>query len=400
MLSILHTFSIYLCIAFCFITVFSSTTKAEGLPLLIGLSADLSSGSAKSGMAIRRGVQLALDEVNRAGGVLGRPLKLHELDHRGNPQRGIEHIRQLSKLPDLVAVMGGLHTPVALQQLPMIKKKNLLFLLPWAAGTPLVDNGLKPNPVFRISVRDADAGPYLVEKMMERGFRRPALLLERTAWGRSNRRAMLMAMARLGIEPVSIRWFLWGSREFSTQLQEIRKVHADVILMVANAPEGSAITRAMAELPKEERLPILSHWGITGGRFYQQSADVLDQVDLQFLQTFSFLNPPFEGRATKLAHAYRNRYGLASSDPIPAPVGTAHAYDLTHLLAKAISQAGDSQVSAVRQALESLERHEGVVKNYIPPFTPTQRDALESQDYQLAVFGKNGAIIPVERTYE
>ena len=99
--------------------------------LIIGLDADMSSGSAKSGEAIRRGVQLAIDQINKQGGLLERPLKLVVRDHRGNPDRGVDNIREFSEMPNLLAVVGGIHTPVALEELPLIHENKIVYLSPW-----------------------------------------------------------------------------------------------------------------------------------------------------------------------------------------------------------------------------------------------------------------------------
>lgn len=131
---------------------FNSTTYAEEKQpdILIGLDADMSSGSAKAGEAIKRGMEIAVDEINGQGGVLGRNLDIIVKDHRGNPARGVDNLEELARTENLVAVMGGLHTPVAMHELKTIHKNGLPFLVPWAAGTPVVANGFDPNFVFRV----------------------------------------------------------------------------------------------------------------------------------------------------------------------------------------------------------------------------------------------------------
>ena len=155
--------------------------------LIIGLDADMTSGSAQSGLAIRRGVVLALDEINAAGGLLGRPVELIVRDHRGNPDRGVDNIVEFAEMSDVLAVVGGLHTPVALRELKTIHDQQMIYLGPWAAGTPIVQNEYSPNFVFRVSVRDEYAGGFLVDRALERGLSKIGLLLERTGWGRVQR---------------------------------------------------------------------------------------------------------------------------------------------------------------------------------------------------------------------
>ena len=159
--------------------------------------------------------------------------------------------------------------------------------------------------------------------------------------------------------------------------------------------EGVVVVRAMAAAPQEVRLPIVSHWGITGGRFYKETREALPLVDLRFLQTYSFIDPPFPARANKIVDAYCRRFpGCYSAESIFSPVGTAHAYELVHLLRLALDKAGTTDRAAVRDALESLGPYQGLIRNYSPPFTPDRHDALTASDFSLARYSTNGVIIP------
>jgi len=100
--------------------------------IVIGLDADMSSGNAEAGEAIRRGIVLALDELHRAGGLLGRPLQLVVRDHQGNPARGVDNMEAFARMDNLVAVVGGIHSPVALAELETVHRHRLIFLVPWA----------------------------------------------------------------------------------------------------------------------------------------------------------------------------------------------------------------------------------------------------------------------------
>ena len=146
--------------------------------IAIGLDADMSSGSARSGEAIRRGLELAIEEINATGGLLGKQVELIVRDHRGNPDRGLGNLEAFSQVPRLLGVFGGIHTPVAMRELEFIHQNKMLYLCPWAAGTPIVSNGYSPNYVFRVSVRDEYAGGFLVSESLARGFSRVGLLLD------------------------------------------------------------------------------------------------------------------------------------------------------------------------------------------------------------------------------
>lgn len=380
-------------------TFFASTAtlaETEGRPVFLGLDADMSGNAALSGEAIRRGVVLAIDEINAGGGLLGRPLKLVVRDHRGIPARGVDNIEEFAAQDDFVAVVGGIHTPVAMAELKAIHRHKMIYLGPWAAGTPIVANNFSPNFVFRVSVRDEHAGGFLIGAARQRGFKRPGLLLWRTGWGRSNEKAMKAAMARLRMTPGGVQWFNTGQRDITAQINALVASGSDVIMLVANPGDGLVAVRNIAQMDKDSRPPIISHWGITGGNFFGKAQREIASVDLSFLQTFSFHGAPFPKRAEALFASYCRKFGSCKSPAdVFAPVGTAHAYDLVRMLARAVKRAGTIDREKVRVSLETLARFDGVMRNYRPPFTAQRHDALDATDFRLARFDQNGAIIPV-----
>ncbi len=372
-------------------------TVSANKPIIVGMDADMSSGAAVSGEAIKRGVQIAIDEINARGGVLGSQLQLIVMDHRGNPARGKDNIEELSEIDGVVAVVGGIHTPVALAELDLLHQNEMIYLGAWAAGTPVVDNGRDPNFVFRVSVRDQYAGEFLLAAAVERKHTAPCLLLEETGWGRSNERAFNAAAEKFSTAVVDIQWFNWGVADLSEHLRLFKERGCDVVMLVANPREGAVAIRSMLSLDESQRLPIISHWGITGGDFGASVGQDFSEIDLIFLQTYSFINPTHPDRAENLIKTYIERFdGVSSAEEIPAPVGTAHAYDLIHLLAMALEQAGTTDRATVRDALENLPEYEGLIRTYSPAFTNERHDALDASDFSLARFGPNGAIIPVE----
>jgi branched-chain amino acid transport system substrate-binding protein len=382
---------------FALIIIIPVVQADEGAPIIVGLDADMSSGAALAGMSIQRGAEIAISEINAKGGVLGRPLSLSIKDHRGNPARGLDNIEAFSSMENVVAVLGGLHTPVALHELPMIHKKQMVYLSPWAAGTPVVKNGYQPNFVYRVSIRDEHAGAFLVKQALNKNYKRVALVLEQTGWGRSNERAMKEALKSQEMEPVGVSWFISVKGDMEDAINELDKVDPDVILLVANAAEGLEIVTAMASRPSADRVPIISHWGITGGGFFEKAKPILNKVDLSILQTYSFITPSYPRRAERVINAYLKRYSDADTvNDIFAPTGTAHAYDLIHLLALAIEKAATTNRSQVRDALENLGDYQGLVRNYTPAFTADKHDALDASDFNLSKYDENGVIAPLK----
>jgi branched-chain amino acid transport system substrate-binding protein len=370
---------------------------AEPAPVRVGIDAEFGLENSTSAQAVELGVRSAIDEINASGGVLhGRKLELVLKDHRSIPARGISNIAQFAAMPDLVAVFGGRFSPVVIEELPKLKETKTLFLAPWSSADAIVDNGMHPNYVFRLSLRDSLAMPTLLGSARKRGLKKVGLLLTNTSWGRSNLAAAdsFMANSR-DMKVVRTAWYNWRDTSLVEHYKALLAAGAQAIVLVANDDEAAILVREVAALPTSQRLPILSHWGVTGGEFVKQAGPALQQVDFSVIQTFSFFNAEPAMVARFLQHASQVS-AVRRIEDIKAPVGVAHAYDLMHLLAKAIDLAGSTQRSAVRDSLEKLSAHRGLVKLYQPAFTATRHEALGARELLMARYRPDGVLVPAK----
>ncbi|MFC3095142.1 ABC transporter substrate-binding protein [Alteromonas sediminis] len=384
----------FLCLGLC---TFVNTSQAEDSPpIVIGIDADMSGSASDGGKAIYRGAKIAVDEINRSGGVLGRPLRLEIKDHRGNPARGLRNLKAFSETDNLVAVLGGVHTPVILQELDFLHQQSMLMLVPWAAGTAIVDNGHTPNFVFRASIRDSEAATIILNSIKTRGLSRVALILERTGWGRSNQASMTQIAKQLNIEIVHVSWINWRQKTFEDEMHLIAQSAPDAVVLVTNAPEGAVAVSALLQNNATRSLPVVSHWGIAAGSFVETlGLPALQSLDLRVLQTFHFSNASDPVLAERVLESYRAQFDDdATSHNIPGAVGLAHAYDLVHMLRLAIIKAQAIDADSVRQGLKMLTAYKGLVKSYKTPFADVQ-DALWSQDYLLTEYNQSGFLTPI-----
>jgi branched-chain amino acid transport system substrate-binding protein len=361
-------------------------------PVKIGLTAAVSGGSAASGEAIKRGLEIAIAEINAKGGVLsGRPLQLVVRDDEGQPAKGVTIARELVEREKVAAVFGGLHTPVALAQVAVWHELKTPYMGAWAAGTNITRNGQSPNYVFRVSANDDDADKFLTRyatDVLRKG--KPGLLLENTSWGQSNETGLTKWLGEKGLKAVGVEKFNWGDPDMSPQLLRLKSAGADHVVLVANAPEGAQVVKSRAKIGWE--IPMVSHWGISGGRFPELTGELSDGV--AFLQTYSFFGKQNE-RGEHVLKVLKEKYGVKGPEDVIAPVGTANAYDGLHLVALAIDQAGSTDGSKVRDALESLKaEYKGLIKTYRHPFTAAQHDALNDADYIMVVW-RAGKIVPL-----
>ena len=364
-------------------------------PIKIGHVAALSGASAQSGEAITRGLQLAIDEINAAGGLLGgRKLVLVQRDDESTPPKGITAARELISSEKVVAIFGGIDTPVALATVPLVNKEKTIYMAVWAAGTGITRNNAKPNYVFRVSAVDALVDIKLLDYAAKKfGSKKPGLMLINNPWGQSNELGLIEAdktndnLAIAGIEK-----FENADVDMVPQLSRLKDKGADSIILVVNAPPGAQMMKSRERMGW--KVPVISHWGISGGRFPELAGPTAG--DAHFIQTYSFfgkLSPTGE----KILAALKKKYpAVKGPEDIVAPVGTANAYDAMHLLALAITQAGSTDGDKIREALESLKvKYVGLIKTYEKPFSPDNHDALGPNDYIMVRYDGN-KIVPVQ----
>ncbi len=387
----------FVAVIFLFSSV-SAYAVTSGKPVIIGLTAEFGLKQSYSAQAVEMGIRVALEEINSNGGVLGgRPLVLETLDDRSVPARGVENVKKFNVMDDVVAVFGARFSPVLLEVLPIVHEIRMILLDPWASADGITSNGYSPNYSFRLSLRDSLAMPVMLSHAKKEGLNKVGLLLPNTAWGRSNEKAAKAYIAsQTETRLVAIHWYNWGDTSLLDVYNSILTTGADVLLLVANDREGGTLINEMATLPQEKRLPVLSHWGVTGGEFFERTKDALLQLDFAVVQTFSFFTAPATMRDKFMGTAAKLYPGL-SYETIQAPVGVGHAYDLTHLLAMAVDKAGSTNREEIRSALENLGMYEGLVMNFDRPFSPEKHDALGIEQVFMAKYREDGALIPLEK---
>src|SRR5437762_8636704 len=328
-------------------TVVPGFTQAKP-PVVVALVAAMSGGSALSGEAIKRGLTIAMDEINARGGVLGgSKIELVIRDEEGNPSKGVTAARDVIEREKAVAVFGGLHSPVGLAMLPVFHELKVPYVGTWAAATAITRNGRSPNFMFRVSANDDIVDHFLAKHVIEKlGKRKPGVILENTPWGASNQEGLTKWFGRLGAPPVGFEKFNWGDPDMSPQLLRLRQGGADAIVMIANAPEGAQVVKSRAKIGWD--VSTVSHWGISGGRFADLTGELSESV--VFVQTYSFFGKQSDVGERVIA-ALKARFGIKGPEDILAPVGTANAYDAMHLVGLAIEKAGAADGVKIRDEI-------------------------------------------------
>jgi branched-chain amino acid transport system substrate-binding protein len=376
------------------VSIVSISVAFAAEPVKVGLVAALSEQSAKSGEGITRGLTIAIDEINARGGILGgRKIELIRRDDESNPAKGQVAARELIFNEKVSALFGGIDSPVALAIVPLVNKEKMPYMNVWAAGTGITRNGGNPNFVFRVSAVDVIVVLFLVQYAMKKhSAKNPGLMLVNNPWGESNEKGLIAAIKDMKISMAGVEKFEYNDVEMVPQLSRLKAANADAILLVCSAGAGSQVMKALTRMGWN--VPVISHWGITGGRFTELAGPAAKNV--VFVQTYSFFGPQSE-TGKKVITALKAKYSdIKEAADIVPPIGYANAYDAMHLTALAIEKAGDTDGSKIQRAFYDLGPYQGLIKKYVKPFSPENNDALNEKDYIMCRYEGN-QIMPVPK---
>ena len=348
-------------------------------PVKVGLVAALSGPSAKSGEGITRGLTIAIDEINARGGVLGgRMIELVRRDDESNPGKGQTAARELLDKEGCVLLFGGIDSPVSQAIVPLMNTARVPFMGVWAAATNITRNGANPNYVFRVSAVDVLVDRALVKHAMTSfGSKTPGLILVNNGWGESNLAGLTAAAQAAGIKLAGAEKFDDKDVDMTPQLQRLRDAGADTLILVGNAAPGAQVIKSLQR--SAWTVPIVSHWGISGGRFPELAGSWAGKV--HFVQTYSFFGNQNEAGKRVLAALMAKYPDIKGPGDVTPPVGVANAYDAMQLTALALDKAGATNGDKLRQGFLEIDSYQGLIKTYSKPFTDENHDALNENDY-------------------
>ncbi len=372
------------------LAMFAGAQAAEP-PIKVGLVAALSGQSAKSGEALTRGLTMAINEVNASGGVLGRPLELVRRDDESNPSKGILAARELVQREKVAVLFGGLDTPVSLAIVPLVNQMKVPFMGIWAAGTKITENGAADNYVFRVSAVDELVDEALVKYGVDRGMKKPGMILINNPWGESNEAGLKRALEKRGMANAGVERIQDSDLDVVPQLTRLKNAGADTLLLVGNVSPSAQVVKSLDRMGWD--VPVVSHWGPAGGRFGELAGPNASRV--HFIQTYVFTEHN-SAKGDALLAALKTAYPQIKTlaDVTPA-VGIANAYDGLHLAAQAIQKAGSTDGKAIRDGFYAISDYDGLIKQYKQPFTPAKHDALGPDDYLFTHF-VNDQIVPLK----
>ena len=360
---------------------------AQAQDIKLGFNGDLSaSPSALSGQAATLGLQAAIDDVNAAGGVLGRKLTLVVRDDLSQPPKSIQNMSDLIDNEQVIAVFGPTNSGNALAWKQVPNQKKIPVIGTVGSGTAItypVSAGAD-NYMFRISMVDREQVAGLVAYVKKNpAVKNVGYLSETTGYGQGGLKDMQELGDLQGIKPVCNEKFGVNDTDMTSQLNKCKAAGAETIVVWA---QGTPLGQLMRSMEKINYFPLtLMTWAADNQSFYEAAGQTLAEKPI-FMRTVTEERTPkqqklYDRIAPKMTSA--SAFGFA-----------AHSYDAVMVLALAIKQANSTDGSKIREALENLQTpYDGMMKNYDKPFSKTEHEALRSKDYKWAHW-QHGKLLP------
>ena len=363
------------------VSSFAGLASAEE-PIKIGVSGPFTGGSSSMGVSMRDGVKLAVDEINKAGGVLGRQLQMIERDDEAKNERGVQIAQELINKEKVTATVGFINTGVALASQRFYQEAKIPVMNNVATGS-IVTHQFDDQPenyIFRNAAHDSIQAPMIVEEAItRRGFKKVAILADSTNYGQLGREDLERALGLKNIKAVAVEKFNVKDVDMTAQLLKAKAAGAEVVLTYAIGPELAQIANGMTKLGW--KVPMIGSWTLSMANFIDNAGPGGEGARMP--QTF--IQEPTTPKRQSFIINYLRTFNPKNAR-IDSPVSAAQGYDSVYLLAAAIKQANSTNGPAIKAALEDLKAPvEGVVTTYNKPFTAKDHEAITAN---IPVFGE------------
>jgi branched-chain amino acid transport system substrate-binding protein len=340
------------------------------------------------------GIEAAVDEINEAGGVLGKKLRVTAYDDQGEPSRAVDNARRIGERDNCIVMIGGYRTPNALAIRTVLSEMGQPWMGVISAGTRVIEWEKGKNEwMFRVSAKDRWVAPFLVDHAIQRSKNKKiGFVYEATGWGQGALPDIEAAAKAKGITLVGKETFNIGDQDMSAQMIRLRDAGAETLIFWTVDRETDAILRSLDRIGYKPT--IVSAWGI--GVQLGKTAGALTEGVLVH-GTFAWTGK-LSPRAQKVWERIKAKEKLKDPTELVLPSGTANAYDAVYVIAEALKIAGDYDKKKLRDAFYQV-KYQGIIANYSPAFERTveRHDAILPQHYKLLAYHK-GVMLPVEQT--
>jgi len=340
----MKTFLAGLALALTLATTGTATLAADG-PIRIGTVLSVTGPLAYLGDPAAKTLDLWVDRLNAAGGVLGRKLELVSYDDVGEAAKANGLVKRLIDNDHVDVVIGSHSTGATMAMVPVVENAHMPLISP-AGGAVIIDPVKKW--VFKTPPTDRMAAERVYGHMKAKGITKIALLSETSGFGQSARKEAQAVAAGFGVSIVADEAFAPKDTDMVAQLTKIRDVGAQAVFVLGTNPAAAIVTKNYRQVGLTQ--PLYQAHSVTSQEYVDLAGATAEGVVAPALPVVVFDDlPKSDPQYPVLADyvgAYRAKFGQD-----PAAYG-ASALDALLLYVDAVRRAGTTDRTAVRDALE------------------------------------------------
>jgi branched-chain amino acid transport system substrate-binding protein len=372
--------------------VLATFGAASAQDIKIGYSGALSGPASFTGLDIRRGAEIAIDEINAKGGVKGRKLVLVSRDDEHNPVRTVAQYRELVERERVVAMLGATNSASMLAVTPIVNDSlKVPVICPATDATAITENDAakagQDNYLFRIGMYGTGQANFITDTMVKRfGHTKVALLNWTGGWGVTGRTELQRRLKEHGLTPVADETFDSNDTDMTPQIIKIKNAGAQSILNYALVRENTLVAQTKQKLGDDT--PYASAWGIAGPAFWKAAGSAAEGI---LSSTTITIDGPQSPERLALIETYRKRY----NQDMDAPTSVFGAYDSIYLY-KLVMERDGTDPKAIRAGLENVPEFKGLIKDFKRPvFTKQRHNAITEEDMIMTRW-TNGKMLEIK----
>jgi branched-chain amino acid transport system substrate-binding protein len=316
---------------------------AQGEPYRIGIILPMTGTTADYGADFDRGALLAEEEINAAGGIGGRPIKLIHGDSKNSPKDGVAEFKRLVEIEQVAAIISTM-TGVIVPQFPLSRETGTPMICVGAI-TPEIRKG-GPTVFSNYPLADDEEKEIAEFIIKTLGHKTAAIISENSSYGKTLSTIFIEEFKKLGGTILAEEVIEKGGRDFRSQITRIAAQNPPVTIVYAYYAEGGLIVRQAAELGLKTQF--ISHGSIQNQSF----ADIAGPAADGFISG----SPRWDDDAAEVkafVARYQKRYN--KSPDLYGP----YFYDAVRLYAAAIQKGGYSREGIVK-GLKELKDFPGI----------------------------------------
>lgn len=322
----------------------------SGKTLRIGVIGPETGAAAQLGQAQRNSVQMAVDEINSAGGVNGRKLEVYFEDDQGNPTQSANAANKLIQQSKVSVIIGAIHSSCTLADMVVTQRASIPQITAGSTGASITEQG---NPwIFRTAVNDGFQAKALLDYAVNTlGIKKAATFTALDDYGQSGAKLLKEAAEKAGLQLVVTATYNNGDKDFKPQLLSIRSAEAEGIFLWGLYTEAALIARQARQL--DINVQLFGASGMAAQKLMELGGDAVEGMIL----TQSFLASADDPRVRAYVDKYRQKF---NQNPIPHG---AQAYDTVYIIADALKRANSTSPKALRDAIAATAGQPGVTGN-------------------------------------